>query len=563
MSKIGKKMMRFFIIILIALICIISVSCLIAAESAMSTLKDDAIVTVEDAINVIDRDKLEIVLKGNSSECKEYSEILDSMLKFKALKNVDYLYIFNKIDDNNVSMVADASDDPAPMGEKYSANAKMKDAFNGADSVENMPSRDKDGLLLSAYAPIKDASGKVIAIVGADKDVGIFGMVLKQLLIGLAIALAVASVLCLIITFIFSRSLSKNVNKIQEEISCMADGDFTNSIDINSKDEMQTIGKALNGCRMRMCEVFKLTKEMAHFVNDTSQNVTSSSENINAAIEEITSTINEISCSISKQTNTSVKAVEVVNNLSEDINNAAEYIENIYKISQDSKQLNKNQMNSMENLINIYDQSKNTTYKVSEQVDVLNEKAAQIGSITDIITSIAEQTNLLALNAAIEAARAGEEGKGFAVVADEVRVLAERSTKATKEINNVIKSIQETIADTVKDIELSREFSEEQSETVNSFSKSFEKLYDNINSIILKIEAIEQTMDVIATSKDKVTESIENISGMIEADAASIRQITAAIEEQGVMTDEVASNMGNLTLSINRLADELDKFKIS
>lgn len=279
-------------------------------------------------------------------------------------------------------------------------------------------------------------------------------------------------------------------------------------------------------------------------------------------MEEITSAIDEISTSIQTQADASSQTVETVEKLSNNITETASEVKNIYDLSKDSKRLNDAQLDSMGELMNTCKESDIIINKVSENVQMLNEKANQIGSITDMITSIADQTNLLALNAAIEAARAGDSGRGFAVVADEVRTLAEQSAVSTKEISELIQSMQNTVKDAVGNMDLNKKASKTQYDMTLNFTKEFQRLYDNIDAIISKIEKVDGSMKEVYELKSSAVSTIESINSMLMSDSASIQEIEASAEQGTVAVNGVTERMADLYYKVEELNKKIETFKI-
>lgn len=155
----------------------------------------------------------------------------------------------------------------------------------------------------------------------------------------------------------------------------------------------------------------------------------------------------------------------------------------------------------------------------AKTVENLGARSNQIGAIIGTIEDIADQTNLLALNAAIEAARAGEQGRGFAVVADEVRALAERTTRATREIGEMIKAIQN-----------------ETNGPVAAMGQG-----------VLQVEA--GTMEAARSG-----EALRDIMNQVNSVAMQVSQIATAAEEQTATTSEISSNMQQITMIVQQTA---------
>jgi methyl-accepting chemotaxis protein len=189
-----------------------------------------------------------------------------------------------------------------------------------------------------------------------------------------------------------------------------------------------------------------------------------------------------------------------------------------------------------------------STKAVATRIAELGKSSEQIGKIVAVIDDIADQTNLLALNAAIEAARAGEQGRGFAVVADEVRKLAERTTKATKEIASMIESIQVETKSAVQAMEKGTREVETGVEKTAASGAALEEI----------IKLSEQVGDMIAQIATAATEQ----SSATEQINASVGQISSSTQESSATSEQMAKACQDLSGLAFDLQQIVSGFKV-
>ena len=180
---------------------------------------------------------------------------------------------------------------------------------------------------------------------------------------------------------------------------------------------------------------------------------------------------------------------------------------------------------------------------------VQGKRSEQIGKIVNVINDIANQTNLLALNAAIEAARAGEHGRGFAVVAGEVRQLAERTTKATKEIGGMISGIQE---DTLKAVHAIDSEAHDVKMGVDAASKAGTSLKEIIDAA----EQVGGMILQIATAATEQSTTAQEVSHTVQ----EIARITTESTEHTEQTAAACKDLSNLADQLRQLVKQ---FKVA
>jgi methyl-accepting chemotaxis protein len=347
--------------------------------------------------------------------------------------------------------------------------------------------------------------------------------VLAVLIVGLILSFCISMALKGIIL----APVQKTVNII-ESVSA---GDFTLRIDIDSKDE---VGQMAHNFDQMIGKLSGILREVA----ESSTQVMAAANKLNSTSEHIATGAREAAAQVGTVATASEEMAATSHEIALNCNLAAQKSDEANKSASLGVSVVEETVRGMEKIAIQVESSAGT-------VGTLGQKSNQIGEIIGTIEDIADQTNLLALNAAIEAARAGEQGRGFAVVADEVRALAERTTKATKEIGAMIKSIQLETKNAVGSME---EGVKEVADGSIRAAKSGQAIQDILNHI----SDVTMQVNQIATAAEEQTATTGEISN-------NILQITQVVSETARGAQEsvaTASQMLQLAETLKRLVGQ-------
>ncbi|MGD8782569.1 MAG: methyl-accepting chemotaxis protein [Ignavibacteria bacterium] len=283
-----------------------------------------------------------------------------------------------------------------------------------------------------------------------------------------------------------------------------------------------------------------IVKQVTDAVSATasaSEQISSASEEMASGAHEQSSQTNEVATAVEEMTKTIIET-------SQNTDNAANAARKSGNVAKEGGEVVKKTVEGMIRIAEVVKRSADTVQELGKSSD-------QIGEIVQVINDIADQTNLLALNAAIEAARAGEQGRGFAVVADEVRKLAERTTKATQEIADMIKQIQKDTNGAVKSMELGTEEVEKGRQLADKAGKSLTEIISGAEEVVDLITQVATASLEQSSTAEQISKNIESISSVTEQSAASAQQVAHAAEDLNCLTNSLNEMVSRFRLSEN------------
>lgn len=498
---------------------------------------------------VVDGDSLSHVGTGFENT-QEYQDNLTALRQIQSLCGIAYLYTLHTDDNARLYYGLDTDDSAGhqnpgnPFDGEY---AEFSNVFAGQEYVQDYIDETEDGILISAYLPIKDSAGKVVAVLGCDYDAS---YVLDRIE-GARNSIFQISGLCLILALlvlnVIVNRIMRSLNKVNRKIYDLAhnEGDLTQKLDIASGDELELISGNVNTLleyiRGIMLHISSNSTELGTSTGTIAESLVSAKDNISdisASMEEMSAAMEETSASLSQVDESVLHIMDSIGDIStkasSERDSASEITEKVQSIYESA------QRDRADAARRAAEMSKS----MSERIE--RSKAVEhIDTLTAEIINITDQTSLLSLNASIEAARAGEAGRGFAVVASEIGSLADNSARAAEGIQRVSQEVIRAVNELADESERMIRFMNE------TAMAGYERLLDNSTNYKNDVGRLSETMNNFADVSMRLNNSIDNIK-----EAVGAVNIAVAESAKGIVgVTEMASSM---TVSMESIKDEAE-----
>ncbi|MBP6671920.1 MAG: methyl-accepting chemotaxis protein [Bacteroidetes bacterium] len=406
--------------------------------------------------------------------------------------------------------------------ENYALSGKVNEALNILDGDGKTAARNEQALIEKMMDQKLTLAKERSEMNSLNADAAIRNMLIISL-VGFMISIGLGLVI--------AKMIAKPVSEVVANID---NADLNSQFNSSRKDEIGDLQRSFDKFVTSIKSTLLQVSESSAAVASASTQISSSTEELAAGAQEQSSQASEVATAVEEMTKT-------LGETNQNIRKVADGAKDAKESARKGGDVVGQTVSGMKRIAEVVNQS-------ASQVKILGASSDKIGEIIGVIDDIADQTNLLALNAAIEAARAGEQGRGFAVVADEVRKLAERTSKATKEIAAMIRQIQTDTSQAVASMDKG-------TQEVASGITLAEQAGTMLNDIVGNAQTVADMVGQIAAASEQQSSASEQISKNVEA-------ISTVTQQSASGTQQIARTAEDLNRLTENLQEILSKFNL-
>jgi methyl-accepting chemotaxis protein WspA len=338
----------------------------------------------------------------------------------------------------------------------------------------------------------------------------------KTTLIIVFLALFVLVAVSLFAYFVI-RDITRPLQQLVVLSDRLAGGDLTINVPFEDRrDELGVLMSSFNG--------------MVSNLNRIVSQVQKSGVQVNTSINQISVTGREQQTAAQAIADTTSDIGETANRISTTSQELVNMMSDAFTVTEDTTRLASQGQAGLTRMRDTMQQITEAASLIHTKLDVLNEKAGNINLVITTITKIADRTNLLSLNAAIEAEKAGEYGRGFSVVATEIRRLADQTTKATNDIELMVKEMQAAVTTGVLAMNKYSDEVKDGASDVRQISEQLDQIIQQVQALTPRFELVNEGVNSHATGGQQISDSLAQLSRTVKQTARSLEESNGAIE---------------------------------
>jgi methyl-accepting chemotaxis protein WspA len=316
---------------------------------------------------------------------------------------------------------------------------------------------------------------------------------------------------------VHSSTVAQPLNRLVATLDRMSQGDFTERVALQRRDEFGILGNGLNRLADDLSALVGQVQRSGIQVNTTATEIAATAREQQSTAHEIAATTAEIGATSRQISATSKELEKTMNELNQ--------------VAEETTELAGSGHAALTHMETTMRQITQASGSITAKLSVLSEKTNNINSVVATITKVADQTNLLSLNAAIEAEKAGEYGLGFAVVAMEIRRLADQTAVSTYDIEKMVKEMQSAVAAGVMGMDKFSEEARRGVEEVRQVSMHLAQIIHQVQTLTPRFQTVNEGMHAQATGAQQISDTLAQLSEAARQTAESLRQSNLAIEQ--------------------------------